>query len=366
MPDSIKNSVANKIDEPASSKVHPLVSFMSPETHQFMWNTLNFTAVASLTSAAIVVVQSPVKTLILNVTKNGTFFPPYSGGLLNLARLLYTGTTASLSSSAARTVLVTGTAKSSKTTEGLIREEGMIKEDSVLREEGIIEAHSASKVGYIMTAALGDVIVTQPSSIADLRKIGLNFKWHTPHNMWRIATGMLGVKFISASCSYTSLFYIEEEYAKRLNFTDKKLTHFTAGALSGVTAAVATYPFSLFIDYSKIQATVSLDGKLKYKPSISLAKECLDTFIASPKSSAKSFVASAAKQLPLRTGLTATIFSLVAGVQETVGHEPLKTIVPERFQPTPSHSRNPHGLFNNSDTSPPANLDAKSASNKPS
>ena len=59
-------------------------------------------------------------------------------------------------------------------------------------------------------------------------------------------------------------------------------------------------------------------------------------FWSSPKSSATFFIKNAATQLPLRVLSTASVFSIVAGVSNILGPEPLaKVVAPQYIPPVP-------------------------------
>ncbi|MDI1351330.1 MAG: hypothetical protein PSV35_00950 [bacterium] len=339
-PKVVEKKAAQVIEQKTSEKPNT-----SHAMSQFAWNTLNLTAVATVTSTAIVAIQSPIKSVLLNLTKYGTFLPAYTGGALGLGRMLYTGSTASLSGSAARTVYVTN-ARSNKVNESFVKEEAFLKEEGIIREEGIIKEETGlkannPKVTYVMAAALGDILVTQiPGSLSDLKKLGIihdNFIWHTPHNIKQLLGGGFAAKYGCSMVNFSALCVLEEEYAKRLTYTDKSLTHFASGALSGMTASIFSYPFSAFVDYNQAQAEVK-DGKLYYKRSTSTAKDLSQTFFADPKKSSTLFFSQAAKQMPLRSGLTASIFSIVAGVGDLLGQQPLAKVIPKEFQPQLNHS----------------------------
>lgn len=303
--------------------------FSSQELHQISWNTLNFTTVAAATSAGIVAVQSPTKTLLVNLTKNGSFMPSFSGGALAFFRALYAGTSASLSSSAARTIYVTG-AKSNKPIE-------LASEEELVKETGKKE-FSKAKLGYIMSAAFGDLLVTQiPESLSTLKKVpGLippTFKWYTLNNAYQLMTGGFTARYVSGMVNFSSLCLLEGHIANCLPFENGKTKHFLAGALSGSTAAFFSYPFSVFKDYTIVQATIT-NGQLANKSTLSIIKDMTHAFQSNPKQVMGSFFLNAVKQMPIRMGLTGMIFSIVSGVSETLGPEPLKSVVPERFQPS--------------------------------
>ncbi len=316
-----------------------IFGFSPEQVHQMAWNFTNFTTVAGVTSASIVAVQSPAKTFLVNLTKNGTAMPVYSGGTFGFIRALYVGTGASLSGSVARTAYVTN-AKNHKPVE-VISEE-------VVREEGRI---SKAKMGYVATAAIGDVAVTQiPESLSFLKKIpGLlttNFKWYTPSNAYQLMSGGFGARYTSGIVNFTALCLVEDIIAQSLPISDKKTRHFFAGAFSGVTAAVFSYPFTAIKDLTLVRTTVSPAGQISIPSASAVAKELVNDFKENPLQVAKTALGNTGKQLLVRAPLTATIFGIISFVGESMGPEPLKEIVPERFQP--SAARNPQGFFGGS------------------
>ncbi|MCW8410080.1 hypothetical protein OQJ13_13955 [Legionella sp. PATHC035] len=309
------------------------------QVHQGFWGGLNFTTVALVTSGAIVSVQSPIKTILVNLTKERTMLPPsaFQGGKLGIVRALYAGTSASLSGSLIRTGYVTGAKGGSKPVE-----EAIIKDES--GKEEVIKYGTAS-IGLITAMALGDILVTQiPESMSTLQKAGIlpkNFTWKTVPNAWNLMMGGFAPRYVSGMVNFGALCVLEEVIAK--NLPDHKGKHFTAGMVSGMSAAFFAYPFTVFKDYTLVRSSVTPEGKLKSASSLKLTKELFFAFISSPGASAKSFGEMALKQVPIRMGLTGVIFALVAGVGEAMGQEPLKKVVPEQYQPSPGRSR--HGLF---------------------
>ncbi|MCE0723142.1 hypothetical protein [Legionella resiliens] len=317
----------------------------SKETvHQQLWNGTNFATVALATSLSIVAVQSPVKTMLVNLSKSGTMIPPYTGGIWSVAKLLYAGTGASISGSLVRTGYVTGAKGGSKPLEEGAHEIG--------KEEGKKYAISYS---YVMAMALGDILVTQiPESLSTLKKVpGLlptDFVWKTPNNAWKLMMGGFIPRYGSGMVNFAALCVLEERIAKSLPIQDKNVAHFTSGMFSGMAAAFFSYPFTSFKDYALVQSTVK-DGHLHNASTIKLTKELFYCFISNPEASLKTFGSMALKQVPMRMGLTGVIFALVAGVGETLGSEPLAKVVSEKYQPT-SPGKSKHSMFGGKQTTP--------------
>lgn len=326
-------------DDKTTTLKRGIWGFSAEEIHQMSWKFANFTSVAAVTSASIVTIQSPAKTFLVNLAKNGTAMPVYSGGIFGFARALYAGTGASLSGSVARTAYVTN-AKNQKPVE-VISEE-------LVREEG---KFTRAKMGYVLTAALGDIAITQiPESLSTLRKVpellSTNFKWYTPYNAYQLMTGGFGARYASGMVNFTALCLFEDIIAQSLPVSDKKTKHFLAGAFSGVTAAVFSYPFTAFKDFTLVKSIVSPENQLSIPSASSIAKEMVRDFKANPTQVAKTAVVNSCKQLLVRAPLTGAIFATISVVGEALGPEPLKEIVPERFRP--STAKNPQGFFGGS------------------
>lgn len=303
--------------------------FDSPRYHA-MWNILNFTTVAMVTTASVILVQSPIKTIILGLSKDNSF-PSFNGGLLSWGRVLYSGTQASLSGSALRTAYVTG-AKSNKP-----NEKESLAVEKLMSEEREQTSNPQPLLAYVPIAALGETMISQiPNAFADHKKAGIlpsDFKWYTPHNLLQLMKGNLGVKYSSALMNFYSLCILEQYYANRLAFIEPSWCHFIAGGLSGITAAIGNYPLAAFIDYTQVRARVE-QGRLINKGVINSLVELFAFFRADPKATTKILVKNATRQLPLRMFSTAAIFSIISGTSELLGSEPLKKVIPQ-YAPSP-------------------------------
>jgi hypothetical protein len=314
----------------------------SPSYYRALWDAANFITVALATSTAVVCVQSPIKTMITSLSKSNVLFPAYQGGLLGCVRMLYTGTQATLGSSSLRVAYATGT----KTNKGDSKEE-------------VVQAERYARAAYVALAALGELLLIQiPSSLADYRKINIiptGFKWWTPYNVVQLIKGNFAIKYGSSLVSCYSLCIIEPKYADYFYFTTPTMTRFLSGACSGMTAALLNYPLAVFVDYTQVR-TVVKDGKLVNKGPLNSFKDLNRLFGVDPKASLFSFVFNAGKQIPLRVVSSAAVFSMISGIGNALGQEPLQTIVPERYIPSPG--RHPSTFFKNIPDSPvntPAN-----------
>ncbi|PWY57478.1 hypothetical protein DGG96_01825 [Legionella qingyii] len=315
------------------------------QVYQKAWDGLNFSTVALFTSLSIVMVQSPIKTMLVNLTKNGTMIPPYKGGVMGFFNAMYAGTSASISGSVIRTGYVTGAKGGSKPIE-----EGILR-DEAAKEEA--KKYSLASFHYVMAMALGDILVTQiPESLSTLRKANIlpeNFVWKTPNNAWNLMTGGFIPRYAAGMINFGALCILEDMIAKNLPFKGDK-AHFIGGGVAGALAGGIAYAPTVFKDYLLVQSTVTPDGRLHNANTFKITKELFYCFLGDPKASMKSFGQMALKQVPMRMGLTGVIFALVAGVGETMGAEPLKKVVPEKYQPSPGKSR--HSMFATKETTP--------------
>ncbi|WP_454780657.1 hypothetical protein [Legionella sp. WA2022007384] len=332
---------------PPGKKGPEFPKWMPPmdQVYKTAWDGLNFSIVALFTSMTIVLVQSPVKTSLVNLTKNGTMVPPYQGGVWGFFNAMYAGTSASISGSLIRTGYVTGAKGGAKPVE-----EGILREE-ISKEEG--KKYSLASFHYVMAMALGDILVTQiPESLSTLRKANIlpkNFVWKTPHNAGSLMMGGFIPRYASGLINFEALCVVEELIAKRLPIKGDK-SHYIAGAAAGAIAGGFAYTPTVFKDHLLLQSTVTPDGRLHNASTYKVTKALFYCFINDPKASLKSFGQMALKQVPIRMTLSAVIFGLVAGVGETMGPEPLKKVVPEKYQPSPGKSR--HTMFATKESTP--------------
>lgn len=291
------------------------------ELPRAFWNIANLTVVAGVTSATLIGIQSPIRTLIINFTKYNTFLPSYTGGTLSLFRVLYAGTNASLSGSAVRTAYFT-TAKDNK----------QIEEN----EERIKQEYRV-KYSYVASAAMGDILVTQiPESLSILRKIpGLlppQFKWYTPGNASRLMFCGFISRYFAGLVSFYSMLRFEEQIAKQLAIKNETSKHFLAGTISGATAAFIAYPFTSYKDYHIALTKVTPDGQIITQNSSILLKNLCSELINKPKVTMQTALINAKKQLPIRMGLSGLVFSIISGIGEALGTEPLAKIIPDEYR----------------------------------
>lgn len=350
------------------------------EMKSIAWGGLNFTVVAGMTCAAIVAVQSPVKTLLVNITKGSSMLPASSGGVFSVFKGLYVGTAASWTGSVIRTSYVTSTKPLSETmtkkVEMIARDEMVVRDEIKARSEVErtevekleSEKMTLAKFGILMGMTFGEILVTNYSeSKSTLQKASpevftsSKINWRTPHNAYKLVAGGFAPRFATGMISFASMCELEGRIKNHLPIENKQLASFAAGAFSGMTAGFFAFPFALFKDHVQVQTTL-VDGKLVNKSSISVAKGLFNSFKESPTASMKSFGQMALKQVPIRMGLTGAIFSIVAGVSATLGNHPLENFVSKEntavAEPAPSKevvaeapkevsaASSSHGFFN--------------------
>ncbi|KTD25188.1 MULTISPECIES: hypothetical protein [Legionella] len=307
-----------------------------------LWKILNFTVVTGTTCGTVVLFQSPIRTILTHLTMQGTL-PQYSMssiGILSALRELYKGTFSSLTGSAARTAYVT-TTRNNRPTE--------VKENTASEEN--IPGIQFNKAGYVMSAAVGDYVITQiPKSLSQLKKtpnlLPPEFKWWSRNNLRQLFLGGAPAEIVAGITNYGALCVLEDELAKRLPFEDGKVRHLVAGAASGMCAGIISYPFAVFKDYTLVNATVT-NGQLKIDSTATMFKKIATTVMQNPQEAISSFLANSAKQVFIRSLLTGGVFSTVAVMGTALGTEPLSSIIPKRFQPSGTNSQ---GFFCNRKT----------------
>jgi hypothetical protein len=342
--------------KPSEISSHTPSSDPVKSPQDYLLAAANFATVALVTSASVVAVQSPLKTLTLRLSlgKDVQLMPIFSreagfaAGLLGGLRTLWTGTTTSLCSRAVSTGYLTG-AKSTQPNE-------VSEKDSSPKK-----THAGvSLVGI----ALGGVIVTQiPSSLVDYKKIGIlppGFNWRTRHNMFELLKGNLGVKWLQSVGLFYSLCVLEDKYATILAPSLPPLmTPFASGALSGVSSTLLTYPVTLFIDSTSVKTTVNKEGKLINMGPRQHANYLINVFWENPRESLLDFSSNAAKQIPLRALSSAISFSIIAGVAKLLGEKPLQAIIPSK--PTSPVGHNKNAFFNNNKSDVPSSSSQQTA-----
>lgn len=307
-------------------------SWANSKIYGAVWDGLNFTTVAAATSLSVVAVQSPCRTLILNLLRNQRTIPPIhvrSGSFVWMAAMLrglYQGSQASLSGSAVRSAYIIGTKNGGP--------------DKVVEEQNVaLNPNNQVPLTHLLLASLGDLLITQiPGVLADHQKTGRmppGFNWRTQHNIWQLMSSCFFARYSTSMINFSMLCVAEQELAIKLEHTDPRIKHFASGALSGVAAGLLTTPLSIFIDHTQIQSRVE-EGKLYNQSSLKNAIQLKNQFVANPYSSMLLFMSNAAQQMPPRILLRAAIFGIVAGLGDILDTHPLEHVVPEAYQPPPT------------------------------
>lgn len=308
------------------------VSWANSKIYGAVWDGANFITVAATTSLGVVAIQSPFRTIILNLLRNQRTLPPIhvrAGSFVWMAAMLrglYQGSQASLSGSAFRSAYIIGTKNGNP--------------DKVIEEQNVaVNPNNQVPLPHLLLASLGDLLITQiPGVLADHQRTGLvppEFNWRTRHNMWQLMSSCFFARYSTSMINFSMLCVVEQELAMKLEHTDPRFKHFASGALSGVAAGLLTTPLSLFIDHTQIQSKVE-QGNLYNQSSLKNAIQLKNQFVANPYSSMLLFLRNAAQQMPPRIILRAAIFGIVAGLGDILGTHPLEQVVPETYQPPPT------------------------------
>ena len=313
------------------------------------WEVANFVTVLAVTSASIVMVQSPISGLILNKIKLGRAMPDTNAGILVAVRTLYAGAGSNLAASSARTVYVTGAKKNghgTETNEGPVVEEGP-HEIAIESNDGQkLTKNAHAHYGKVAIFALGDACVTQiPEVKGQLTKLNIidhHFKWRGAHNLFRLSKAGLGVRFSTSLVNFSALCVVEGHYAELIPIRDPVLKHFVAGAASGMTAAVSTLPLTYYRDFRLSRATV-VDGKLVMPRPLNIMNMALGHIkqvgvVHALTQVAQQFVV----QAPLRMLSVGATFALVSSISEALGKEPLAFLDMER---SPTGIRSNESIF---------------------
>jgi hypothetical protein len=355
----------------------------------YAWRAANFGTVALATTTCILAVQSPAKTVLVNLLSNKGMFPVSNAGLFGVAKLLYAGTGAAFGGSAVRTLWVSAAKDGAKPLEGALAREEAFARDTFAGDEALTESRALSEEGRLVAEvvskeaaiedkyakgrrvvymSLGEILLTNYSeSLSTLRKTGVlshDFKPYTMHNASKLISGGFLPRFGAGLINMASLCILEEKIAGRMSFIeDEGKKHFVSGALSGMAGALCSYPFALFKDYVQVQ-TKEIDGKLYNKGAFTAAKELYATFKGDRRTSLMEFGKMSLKQLPIRVGLTGLIFGIIGGVGATLGDEPLRKVAPEKLQP-PTLAGSRDGFFAQAPRISPAAIEDKSATEAP-
>ncbi|MFT4058133.1 MAG: hypothetical protein QM652_01140 [Legionella sp.] len=326
-------SKTEKIENPVTTANSP-TSQNDLTTLEYLnttWKIANFALISAVTSSLVLSIQTPVKTALINLMKYNTVFPPispYNSGLLGIITAYYAGTKASISTAAIRSAYVTNT-RGNKQNENMAYE-GMPKEKSVI-EEGS-PSRQKVKTTYVAASALGEVLLTQvPESLSQLKKIPEllpdKFKWYKPANFGVLFSNGIGTRYCTGLINFAAMLQLEDKIADSLPIKEKTTKHAVAGMLSGVSAAVLSYPFTAFKDYASVQMTINKEGNLVNKGSFNILKELFNELKINPRQASKQFINMAKTQIVIKSGFSGVIFTIVATTEQVLSHEPLAKIV---------------------------------------
>ena len=289
------------------------------------WQAANWLTVVVVTSTSIALVQSPLNSLMINHIKHGKALPSVMqsrGGRLAIVQALYAGLGSNFAGSSARTAYVTGAKKNNS----IESSELSLAED---------RKPFFQSVGYVTAISLGDVMVTQlPETKGQLikaRVIDYQFNSRTLHNLIKLGTMGFGSRLSGGFINFSALCIVEQFYAGYMPCSDVRANHFLAGAASGMTAAIFSYPCSYYRDYLISKSTV-IDGKLQVPGALSLARDA-HTYVKkigmhpAAQQVMKEFII----QAPLRMARTSATFALVSGMSALLGELPLEAVVGKRF-----------------------------------
>jgi hypothetical protein len=297
---------------------------VSPKTEKpsLLWRGLNFSTHILATSTYITLVQSPIKSFIVN----GQNIPTYQSGIFTFVKFCYAGVHSAFAGSMLRTTYVTQS-KGNKPNEPFERLEPMTKP-------------KLSPWQYVMGVALGDVLVTQiPESLSTLRKrenpLPTSFVWDTPHNLGQLMRGGFCCRYIAGLGNFASLCLLEDKLVSKIPVDNPQAKHFIAGSLSGITAAFFAHPFASMKEHLLQQAEVNKEGKLVHQR-MSTALSYLNKQLKdSPKEACSYLLTISAKQLLLRMLMNSLVFSGIAFVNSALGPEPLNDLMSSTSRTTP-------------------------------
>jgi len=333
------------INNATQMKYHPklskFITFVNAldlkgKSHELAWNSANYASVLFVTSLCVVAAQSPARTVLQTITKEGKLLPNYSNGY-DLIKRLYAGT----GSLAVGSIVRTSYAASAK-------------------EIKPVEQTHLSKLGYVFGATMGELAVTQINeTYSSLQKAALipkKFNWKTPGNAYALLSAGFAPRCLSGFINMYGLCVLTDDFAQLLPINNPELAKSMGGLLGGSIAAAASDPIAQLRELTLLQTSLR-DGKLVNASSVAVTKDLLTKLQKDPKPALKQFAKNTAKRLPMKMGLTGVIFGIVSGVGEALGKEPLNAVAPEL---APKQSKNPSGFF----SSTKQNLSTQAVENK--
>lgn len=298
------------------------------------WQVANVAVTIGTTSTAIAFVQVPLNGLTANLFRHGACLPRSPGaGRLAAMRQLYTAFNTGLLGSGLRTTYVTTAKKTADSAPEELRSE--------TKGNKSITPHQ--KTGMIAAFTLGDTLVSKiPESTAYLQKCNVipkNFKMGTYNLRQTLVSGFMA-RYSGGIVNFGALCWLENTYAHYMPIEHNTTRHFVAGAASGMSAAIASYPFGYYADNLLYRATLGANGRL-HIPGFLETVRCLSTYIKQTgltntlKQTGRTF----SKQMPIRMARTGLTFSMVTGVSSALGPEPLTSVMgffsPKPRKPSP-------------------------------
>ena len=306
-----------------------------------MWGG-NLFVKSALTCLGVVAVASPLKTLTLRYMGSSKASPPpgpIAEGLVQRTTALYAGTRADLNTQAIRSGYIHAT-KDTKSPSGSEKISEKSPEsiaettttDTDIKTASVVVTDQKKKqlvsfpLPYVAFVAAGDIALTQiPESKSTLQKranfLPPGFKFSGWANHYQLLKAGIEPRYSAAMINFEAISVVSSIIQEKLPFEGKKKS-FIAGAISGASAAVITYPLTTLKDYVLLQATL-VNGKLHIPSSFHVAKGLINIVLANPTIAIKAFGKAATKQAPTRIAMTATVFSIVNGVGDILGNDPL-------------------------------------------
>ncbi len=300
--------------------------------HKFAWTSANFITVSSITCAAVVSIQSPIKTMVVTLMKESVLLPTNVVGVYGCAKFLYAGTRAQLTGAGARTAYITE-AKDVKP-----------YDDTRL-----------TQTAYLMGISWGELVLTQPSeSLSTFKKARLlptAFNWKTPSNLSSLVMAGMGPRYCSGLINLGCLCMLTDSLADQIP-GNREFAKTTAGAISGIIAAIASHPTYALKEYTLLKSKFE-NGQLQNASTLGILKKIMKELKTAPKDTLWLFFnKNTAKSVSLRAMNTSLIFGIVSGLAEFLGKEPLDKVIPGA-----NPKAHPNGFFR-SDLSQRANSTA--------
>lgn len=292
----------------------------------YAWDFLNFGTKATIISGTIVAIQSPVKTLLINMTKNGSFLPTNpGGGFLGLVRSLYAGTSQALSGSILRTAYVTN-----------------VKGGSAKVEEHPSEkSKPGSQFPFLFWSAVGEALITgrsestsqlvksgvlKPGKTGNMNTISWGFNLTSLENNYTLIKSGFGSKTSKSLVNFYFLCMIQPYIASKMTYGSDTTRHISSGMLTGALATVITFPLDFYKETMLTKMTIK-DGKILSPYSYNVLGLAARQFYSAPSDMSRYFINQFAKQVPVRAALTGTIFAVIAGLAYSLGEKPAENFV---------------------------------------